>query len=65
MTLRKIAEELNQRNIQTARGGRWHATRLVEMLKRMSTRALALPGVDGLRNVLPIVGALGVGHMVA
>ncbi|MEO7861118.1 MAG: recombinase family protein [Nitrospirales bacterium] len=39
LTLRKIAEELNQRNIPTARGGRWHATRLVEMLKRMSTRA--------------------------
>lgn len=41
LSLRAIAEELNQRNIPTSRGGRWHATYLVKIIQR-----LKLPRVD-------------------
>ena len=40
MTLQQIAEELNQRNMPTARGGRWYDSRLAEMLQRVKRKAL-------------------------
>lgn len=36
LSLRAIAEELNKRGIPTARGGSWHAPRLVKMLQRVA-----------------------------
>ena len=38
-TLQEIAEELNQGNLPTARGGRWYAARLAEMLRRVKRTA--------------------------
>lgn len=36
MTVRGIAEELNKRNLPTMRGGEWHASTVVNVLKRVS-----------------------------
>jgi hypothetical protein len=35
MARRALADELNRRGIPTARGGRWHYTTVVRMLKRL------------------------------
>jgi hypothetical protein len=38
LTLRKIAKELNNRGIPTARGGRWHDQTLVRVMKRTQSK---------------------------
>jgi hypothetical protein len=44
---RELANELNRRGIATARGGNWHRTTVVRMLKRV-----ALPSGGGISNGL-------------
>jgi len=44
---RALANELNRRGIATARGGNWHRTTVVRMLKRV-----ALPSGGGISNGL-------------
>jgi hypothetical protein len=35
LSLREIAVELNQRNVQTPRGGKWHAQQVANILHRV------------------------------
>jgi hypothetical protein len=41
---RALADELNRRKIPTARGGRWHYTTVVRMLKRLGLLASFIDG---------------------
>ena len=43
---RSLAEELNRRGITGPRGGRWHRTTVVRMLRRLD------PGQDGINSEL-------------
>jgi DNA invertase Pin-like site-specific DNA recombinase len=38
LSLRKIATELNERNVQTPRGGKWHAQQVANVLQRAVDR---------------------------
>ena len=38
LTLRRIAQELNSRGVPTLRGGEWHASTLVKIVKRAKNR---------------------------
>ena len=51
-----IAQALNQRHVETARGGKWHRTSVLRLLNRLRRSQVAIAGWG---TALAIVGATG------